>query len=201
MRALLLAAVCVCTAAADTYPRQPGIDAQHYVFRVTLTDSSNEISGETTAVLKFVKAGLTEAALDLASPSDGKGMTVDSVTCEGAAVVYRHENDRLRLTFPPATAGEIRSFTVKYHGTPAGGLKIITNKFGDRVFFSANWPNLAHQWLPIIDHPYDKATSEFLVTAPARYQVVANGRWRSRSTSATAAGSPTGSNPCPSPPG
>ncbi len=175
MRALLLAAVCVCTAAADTYPRQPGIDAQHYVFRVTLTDSSNEISGETTAVLKFVKAGLTEAALDLASPSNGKGMTVDSVTCEGAAVVYRHENDRLRLTFPPATAGEIRSFTVKYHGTPAGGLKIITNKFGDRVFFSVNWPNMAHQWLPTIDHPYDKATSEFLVTAPAKYQVVANG--------------------------
>jgi aminopeptidase N len=28
----------------------------------------------------------------------------------------------------------------------------------------------------MIDHPYDKATSEFLITAPARYQVVANGR-------------------------
>ena len=27
-----------------------------------------------------------------------------------------------------------------------------------------------------IDHPYDKATSEFIVTAPARYQVVSNGR-------------------------
>src|SRR5881392_600661 len=41
--------------------------------------------------------------------------------------------------------------------------------------FSANWPDLARQWLPTIDHPYDKATSEFIVTAPARYQVVANG--------------------------
>jgi len=27
----------------------------------------------------------------------------------------------------------------------------------------------------MIDHPYDKATSEFLVTAPSKYQVVANG--------------------------
>jgi aminopeptidase N len=27
----------------------------------------------------------------------------------------------------------------------------------------------------MIDHPYDKATSEFIVTAPAKYQVVANG--------------------------
>ena len=27
----------------------------------------------------------------------------------------------------------------------------------------------------MVDHPYDKATSEFLVTAPAHYQVVSNG--------------------------
>ena len=27
----------------------------------------------------------------------------------------------------------------------------------------------------MIDHPYDKATSEFMVTAPSHYQVVANG--------------------------
>lgn len=46
---------------------------------------------------------------------------------------------------------------------------------GQRTFFSLNWPDLARQWLPIIDHPYDKATSEFLVTAPAQYQVAANG--------------------------
>ncbi len=29
--------------------------------------------------------------------------------------------------------------------------------------------------LPCVDHPYDKATSEFLVTAPVKYQVVSNG--------------------------
>ena len=41
--------------------------------------------------------------------------------------------------------------------------------------FSENWPNNARQWLPMIDHPSDKATGEFIVTAPAQYQVVANG--------------------------
>jgi aminopeptidase N len=175
MRVLFLAVLSASLAAADTYPRQPGIDAQHYIFRVTLSDDSNAITGETTVVLKFVEAGLTEAALDLASESGGKGMTVDAVTCEGAAVRYQHEADRLHLFFSAAKAGEIRAFSVKYHGTPAGGLKILTNKFGDRVFFSVNWPDLARQWLPTIDHPYDKATSEFYVTAPAKYQVVANG--------------------------
>ena len=46
---------------------------------------------------------------------------------------------------------------------------------GDRTFFGENWPNLVRHWLPMIDHPYDKATGEFVVTAPSQYQVVANG--------------------------
>jgi hypothetical protein len=42
---------------ADTYPRQPQVDAQHYIFRLTLlTDDSsanqNEIQGEATVTLR-----------------------------------------------------------------------------------------------------------------------------------------------------
>ena len=157
--------------AADTYPRQPAIDAQHYTFRLTLTDESNEILGEATVDLRFVPAGVHEFALDLAAP-----MTVDAVTSAGEALPFTHPADRLTITVskPPA-AGERRQFTVRYHGVPASGLNIGKNKFGERVFFGSNWPNLAHQWLPLIDHPYDKATSEFIVTAPAKYQVVSNG--------------------------
>jgi hypothetical protein len=36
---------------ADTYPRQPGIDARHYAVRLTLlTSDSNEIQAEATMV-------------------------------------------------------------------------------------------------------------------------------------------------------
>jgi aminopeptidase N len=170
--ALLLAG----PAAADTYPRQPGVDALHYAFRITLRDDSDEITGETTAELRFLKDGLTEFTLDLASTAKGKGMAVTAVTERGAPVPYAHESDRLRITLnPPSKSGERRQFTVVYHGVPAGGLRIGPNKRGERTFFSLNWPDKARQWLPLIDHPYDKATSEFIVTAPARYQVVANG--------------------------
>jgi aminopeptidase N len=161
---------------ADTYRRQPGVDVQHYVFRVTLNDDSDEVTGETTVTLRFVRDGLTEFWLDLASASDGKGMTVSEVTSAGEAVRYTHQADRLTLALvPPSKAGELREFTVKYRGTAANGLKTVRNKFGERCFFSVNWPDMAHQWLPTIDHPSDKATSEFVVTAPVKYQVVANG--------------------------
>ncbi|HUB77380.1 MAG TPA: M1 family metallopeptidase [Bryobacteraceae bacterium] len=170
------AALLACLAFADTYERQPGVDVQHYVFRVTLSDADDAIAGETTVTIRFLKDGLTQFWLDLASPADGKGMTVSEVKSGGAPVAYTHQADRLTLTLaPPSKSGELRSFTVKYAGTAADGLKVVKNKFGERCFFSVNWPDQAHQWLPTIDHPSDKATSEFLVYAPAKYQVVANG--------------------------
>ncbi len=70
---------------ADNYPRQPGIDVMHYAFRLTLRDEADEIEGAATVDVRFVKDGLTELTLDLATPASGKGMTVSSVTCRGAA--------------------------------------------------------------------------------------------------------------------
>src|SRR6185312_1712775 len=46
-------------AIADTYPRQAGVDAQHYVFRLTLlTSDSNEIQGEATVRLRVTANGV-----------------------------------------------------------------------------------------------------------------------------------------------
>jgi hypothetical protein len=83
---------------ADTYPRQTGIDAWHYIFRLTLSDNTDEIVGEATAGIRFVKAGVSEVALDLASAAAGKGMTVSEVTSAGAPVRFTHQSDHLLLT-------------------------------------------------------------------------------------------------------
>jgi aminopeptidase N len=101
-------------------------------------------------------------------------MTVDSVSAH-----YRHEaGRRLVISATDAEPGSRRQFTVKYHGKPSAGLRIGLNKYKERTFFGESWPHLARHWLPVVDHPYDKATSEFIVTAPARYQVVSNGLLR-----------------------
>jgi aminopeptidase N len=163
-------------ALADTYPRQPGVDALNYVFRLTLSDDTDEIVGEATIDLRFIRDNLTDFTLDLASVNGGKGMSVSEVQSGIAPLRFTHEADLLRITLgSPSKAGERRQFTVRYRGAPANGLRILKNKFGERCFFSENWPNNARQWLPMIDHPYDKATSEFIITAPVKYQVVANG--------------------------
>ena len=61
---------------ADTYPRQPGVDAMHYVFRLAMGDQSDAITGEATITVKFRQDGLGDLWLDLTSAAGGKGMTV-----------------------------------------------------------------------------------------------------------------------------
>ena len=164
--------------AADTYPRQPGIDARHYTVRLTLlTGDSNEIQAEVAVTLRVAAAGTREAILDLTSATpDGKGMHVTGVTAGGAAVPFEHRDNRLHLPIPPqTTAGQDVIFTISYHGVPDRGLLIVNTIHGDRSAFSENWFNRARHWLPMIDHPADKATGEFIVTTKAEYQVVSNG--------------------------
>jgi aminopeptidase N len=171
-RVLALAALCLpALAAADTYPRQPGVDAIHYVFRLSLDDTSNAIAGEATVTVKLLQDGLREVVLDLTSAAGDKGMTVSKVS-----LPFTHADSRLRVTLPAGSkSGQLVTFTLAYSGVPAQGLRLINNIHGERTMFSENWPNRARQWLPMIDHPYDKATGEFIVTAPSHYQVVANG--------------------------
>lgn len=171
----LAAALLPAASGADTYPRQPGVDAIHYVFRLAIDDSSDRIAGEATVTLRL-REGVTEVWLDLTSAADGKGMTVSAVSVGGRPVAFTHASDRLRIPLPsPVRSGEELQAVVTYSGIPAAGLRLIQNIHGERTIFSENWPNRARQWLPMIDHPYDKATGEFIVTAPAHYQVVANG--------------------------
>jgi len=171
-----LLALSVVRSGADTYPRQPGVDAVHYAFKLQISDTSPEIAGEATVDFRFTQPGVTGVALDLVTAANGKGMTVRSVTTNGTAVRFSHAANVLRIELPhPSVPDQSQRFTISYAGVPAKGLRILKNKHGEWAAFSENWPDGARQWLPMIDHPYDKATSEFVITAPSAYQVVANG--------------------------
>ena len=164
---------------ADQYPINKNIDIKHYVFQLRLTDSNDEIIGTTQVTVNFKQAGILNFRLDLINTSTekkDKGMVVEGVSISNTTVNYTHENDALIIYLPKSSvANETITFTIKYHGIPFDGLRIGATKFGDRSFFNENWPNRGRHWLPILDHPSDKATSEFIVTAPAHYKVVSNG--------------------------
>ncbi len=101
-------------------------------------------------------------------------MEVTSVMEDGLPASYEHQDNKLMI-WPTASDANRTTFTISYGGFPERGLVIDTTKFGERSFFGDNWPNLARHWLPSVDHPYDKASIEFRITAPDHYDVVATG--------------------------
>ncbi len=174
-----LAVAALATGAVDTYPRQP-IDVEHYRFALTLADSTDRIVGVATVRVRLLQAEIRAVTLDLANATaarQGRGMRVSAVTSRGAMLQFAHTADRLTITLDrPSATGDVVEFVVRYEGIPADGLKITQSKYGDRTFFSDDWPDKARQWLPTVDHIADKATMEMDVVAPAHYQVISNGR-------------------------
>ena len=150
-------------------------DVLHYRFHIGLNDGNDTILGK--AEIKLVVLQKTNSvSLSLANiNAKGKGMLITDID-HYAQSAYRHENDKLVVT-PGKTmeAGDTLNLVIHYKGIPADGLIISKTKYGKRSFFADNWPDRGHNWLPCHDVPYDKASVEFVVTAPQHYQVVANG--------------------------
>jgi len=160
----------------DHQQRFESIDVLKYRFEIDLNDSTNLVRSRAEIQI-FFRKDLEHIQLDLASlNSDGSGMTVAQVTENGRKVSFHHQEDQLTISIPLAQKGTRRSYSIIYSGIPGDGLIISKNKFGDRTFFGDNWPNRGHHWLPLVDHPSDKAIVEFLVSAPDHYQVVSVGK-------------------------
>ncbi|HVG14359.1 MAG TPA: hypothetical protein VM935_05330, partial [Chitinophagaceae bacterium] len=154
--------------------RAQNIDIQHYRFQLQLSDETNRISGRALVIVKYL-ADARELSLDLVQEKNGKGMKAESINGRNVGG-FQQQNDRLLITLQKVVqAGAIDTIEIVYSGIPGDGLVISKNKFGDRTFFSDNWPNRARHWIPCNDVVSDKASVEFIVTAPSYYQVISNG--------------------------
>lgn len=155
--------------------RFESVDVLNYQFHITLTDDSNNIQGLTEITIKFNKA-ITNFHLDLVEKqSNDFGMRVERVLENNQPISFTQKNNQLVLNISPSRIDDIRIYSIIYQGVAADGLIISKNKYGDRTFFGDNWPDRAKNWLPVVDHPSDKALVEWIITAPSYYQTIANG--------------------------
>lgn len=157
------------------FSQNHSVDVQHYKFNLTLSDSTDQIIGKTD--ISFVLLDKTpQISFDLIGQNTDKGMQVTKVESHHKELGFEQKEDKVFIDFDkPVTEGERQEISIYYQGIPADGLIIDKNKFGERTFFTDNWPERARHWIPTNDHPSDKASVEFIVTAPDHYQVVGNG--------------------------
>lgn len=181
MKNLLPIVLLICT---GTLCAQRMVDITHYRFQIGLSDSSNRIFGKADIEFRALQTA-AQIEIDLGKyDKNGKGMQVNQVGRYGD----RQGNQPVRLTFQwitddriridlnkPVLKGQEARIWIEYNGIPRDGLIISKNKHGDRTFFADNWPNRAHQWIPCVDDPADKASVDFIVSAPHRYNVISNG--------------------------
>lgn len=169
---------------------QSNIDVLHYKFEINLNDKNDTIYGQTEITVASSKE-IHNVTFDLTNLSaNGKGMKVDSIKSRNLKghwnvllsenPVFVRNDDVIKLDYSKKGYVEDTAYfndviTIYYHGIPDDGLIISKNKFGDRTFFADNWPDRAHHWIPCVDNPADKASFEFIVTAPSQFQVISNG--------------------------
>lgn len=154
---------------------QNNIDVLHYRYEIKLNDNNDTVYGVAKIKLKFLQPS-SGVALDFTKAKhDGKGMNIGAI--QGTSVSgHIHKEETLRIILSKnMSAGDTATFVIPYAGIPSDGLIISKTKYGHRSFFADNWPDRGHNWIPCHDDPADKATVEFIVTAPEHYQVVANG--------------------------
>lgn len=158
---------------------QSAIDVLHYKFEIGVNDQNDTLKG--TATIRFIVKDWKESvSFDLTGVNkEGKGMIVERAgfSDDHFRSSFLQEGDKVRII--PATPlknSDTFSVVINYKGIPSDGLIISKNKHGDRTFFSDNWPDRAHNWIPCKDEPGDKATLEFIVKAPVKYSVISNGK-------------------------
>lgn len=172
---LLLTLPCIVVNAGVNKPGSL-FDIKHYTFSININDTTDLI--RCSAVIDLtIKENTNSISLDLKNlDSNGTGMVVSSVTVGGSAATWKHQSDRLEIIpSSPFVQGSDAGLVIEYSGIPRDGLIISVNRFGERTFFSDNWPDRASNYLPVVDHPAEKATVDFMITAPEHYKVVANG--------------------------
>lgn len=156
-------------ASADFYPRNLNADVTHYKFSISLSDDSDLIKGSARIFVTFT-GDTSVFALDLVN-----GMEITSHSIDAEASLSHEENKIIIRADDIFKKDQTIEISLDYEGVPSDGLIIGKNKFGDRTFFSDNYPNRARHWIPCVDHLYEKATVEWVVKAPSHYQVIANG--------------------------
>ena len=141
-------------------------DALHYDISLILPATDSLLRA--VVVTRWRLTGATPIVLDLDS-----ALAVTAATVDARPVEWRRRGHSVVL--PVAGGGEREVTTsITYAGVPRDGL-IIRGSGAGRTIFADNWPDRAHYWLASNDHPGDKASVAWQITAPAGYDMVATG--------------------------
>jgi len=152
-----------------------GYDVEHYEIDLRYDPDDGAVVASATISATATET-LTALSFDFAGPD------ITALQVDGTDAAFERDGAELLIEpSAPIAAGRSFSVVVGYEGAlRAQASQAAPDEVGWRTdpggaVFVVSEPDGAHTWAPLNDHPSDKATYSFTITAPEHLTAVANG--------------------------
>jgi aminopeptidase N len=161
--------------ADEPYARSRDYDLQHSKIALHFDLAQKKVLGEVTHSLTILRDGTAKIVFDSA------GLTIQKVTVNKAAAKFETAADKLIIPLAAdAKAGDRLEITIRYEGKPTKGMYFILpdKDYPDRPsqIWTQGESEDTHYYLPTYDYPNDRLTTETILTVPASWITVSNGK-------------------------
>ncbi|GAC1667131.1 MAG: M1 family aminopeptidase [Candidatus Acidiferrum sp.] len=179
---VLLLTIAACRA-DEPYARSRDYDLRHSRISLRFDVGRKMIFGNVTHSLAILRDGTTQVAFD------SVGLNIQNVTVNKAAVKFTTSADKVSVPLPAvAKAGDKFDISIRYEGRPSKGIYFILPDKDDPGRPTQVWTQGESEdtryYLPTYDYPNDRLTTETILTVPASWITVSNGKLTGVTTAA-----------------
>ena len=161
--------------ADEPYARTRDYDLQHSKIALRFDLDQKKVLGEVTHSLSVLRDGTGKIVFDSA------GLTIQKVTINKATAKFETTAEKLIIPLASeARAGDKFDIVIRYEGKPTKGMYFILpdKDYPDRPsqIWTQGESEDTHYYLPTYDYPNDRLTTETILTVPASWITVSNGK-------------------------
>jgi len=171
---ILMVGVTLSAHADEPYARNRDYDLQHSKIILRFDVDQKKVIGEVIHSVSTLHDDISKIIFD------SVGLTIQSVTVNKAVAKFESTADKLIVPVAGGRAGSKFEIDIHYDGKPSKGLYFILpdKDYPDRPrqIWSQGESEDTRYYLPTYDYPNDRLTTETVLTVPASWLTVANGK-------------------------
>src|SRR3982075_127669 len=178
---VMLFSAIVSLRADEPYARNRNYDLQHSKIILRFDVDQKKVIGEVIHTLTTLREDTSKIDFD------SVGLTIQSVTINKAPAKFETTADKLVIPVASGKVGDKFEIDIRYEGKPTKGLYFILpdKDYPNRPtqIWSQGESEDTRFYLPTYDYPNDRLTTETILTVPASWITVSNGKLTSVSDS------------------